>query len=184
MPKLDRRSYEDIVAHTQQLAQTYTLWQPNSDGSPDAGQALIRLFGRMVAGVSDRLNQVPDKNFLAFLDLIGVQRRPPEPARVPVTFYLAAGSTNDALVPAATSIGAELAEGDTEEVLFETEQELVDQIALKLKPTTLQFEDEKVPKAIKNTFGLTTGYSETELQLALKPHQFLHLHHMKVRNVL
>ena len=63
----------------------------------------------------------------------------------------------------------------------ETEQDLIDQIAMKLRPATLQFEDEKVPKAIKNAFGITMGYSDTELQLKLKPHQFLHLHHMKVR---
>ena len=125
MPKIDRRSYEDIVAQTEQLAQEYTDWQPDPEGVGDAGQALIRLFGRMVAVASDRLNQVPDKNFLAFLDLIGVQRRPPEPARAPLTFYLSAGSTQDALVPAGTSINAELAETDTEAVAFETEQELV-----------------------------------------------------------
>jgi hypothetical protein len=65
----------------------------------------------------------------------------------------------------------------------ETEQGLVDAIALKLRPVQLQFEDELVPKAIKNAFGRITNYSETELQLALKPHQFLHLHNMKVREV-
>jgi hypothetical protein len=63
----------------------------------------------------------------------------------------------------------------------ETEQSLIDDIALKLRPVALQFEDEPVPKVIKDVFGRVTNTSETETQLALKPQQFLHLHHMKVR---
>ncbi len=85
--------------------------------------ALIRIFGRMAALVSDRLNRTPEKNFLAFLDLIGSQIQPPQPARVPLTFELAAGSPVDAFVPAQTQVAALLPDG--EEVVFETEQELV-----------------------------------------------------------
>jgi hypothetical protein len=92
--------------------------------SVDAGWALIRIFGRMAALVSDRLNQVPDKNFLAFLDLIGTQLLPPQPAKVPLTFSLAQGSPVDALVPAHTQVAAPPAEGQ-EEVVFETDRELV-----------------------------------------------------------
>ncbi len=91
----------------------------------DAGQALIRIFGRMVTKVSDRLNQVPEKNFLAFLDLIGGQLQPPQPAKVPLTFYLAEASPVGSLVPAYTQISAPPLEGNDEEIIFETEQELM-----------------------------------------------------------
>jgi hypothetical protein len=74
--------------------------------------------------VIQRLNQVPDKNFLAFLDLLGVSRNPPQPARVPLTFTLAQGSVVDAVVPAGTQVAAPPAEGQSEPVLFETEREL------------------------------------------------------------
>jgi hypothetical protein len=121
-PKIDRRSYEDLVRQTTEQAQkNVPSWQPGT--SPDAGVALIRIFGRMAALVSDRLNRIPEKNFLAFLDLIGTQIQPPQPARVPLTFELAAGSPVDAFVPAQTQVAALLPEG--EEVVFETEQELV-----------------------------------------------------------
>lgn len=92
---------------------------------PDAGLALIRIFGRMAALVSDRLNQVPEKNFLAFLNLIGTQILPPQPARVPLTFSLATGAKVDALVPARTQVAAPATEGEKEEVVFETERDFV-----------------------------------------------------------
>ena len=94
---------------------------------PDAGLALIRIFGRLAATVSDRLNQVPEKNFLAFLDLLGTQILPPQPARVPLTFYLASGvpENTTALVPAYTQISAPPAEGEEEEVVFEMESDLL-----------------------------------------------------------
>jgi Baseplate J-like protein len=89
---------------------------------PDAGWGLIRIFARMAALVRDRVNQVPDKNFLAFLDLIGTQLLPPQAARVPLTFYLAEGTTSDIVVPAHTQVAAP---GDPDEVIFETEHDLL-----------------------------------------------------------
>jgi hypothetical protein len=95
--------------------------------SNDAGLALIRIFGRMAATVSDRLNRVSEKNFLAFLDLLGTQILPPQPARVPLTFYLASSvpKNTTALVPAYTTISAPSVEGEEEEVVFETESDLI-----------------------------------------------------------
>src|SRR5215471_10548919 len=94
-PKIDPRSYEEIVQQTSALVRHYTTnWQP-SNSDTDAGAALIRIFGRLVEQVIERLNQAPEKNFLAFLDLIGVQIFPPTPARAPLTFQLAASSPAD-----------------------------------------------------------------------------------------
>jgi Baseplate J-like protein len=99
-------------------------WKPET---ADAGLGLIRIFDRMAATVSDRLNRVPEKNFLAFLDLLGTQILPPQPARVPLTFFLASGvpENTTALVPAYTQISAPPVEGEKEEVLFETETDLI-----------------------------------------------------------
>jgi hypothetical protein len=72
-----------------------------------------------------RLNRVPAKNFLAFLDLIGTQIQPPKAARVPLTFELAKGRTLPTVVPAGTRAAATLTAEETEEILFETEQTLV-----------------------------------------------------------
>lgn len=102
------------------------LSRVNVKVTPDAGWALIRLFSRLAVLVRDRLNQVPEKNFLAFLDLIGAQVLPPQAARVPLTFYLAEGTSTDVLVPAQTPVAAP---AEPEEVVFETEHSLLATIA-------------------------------------------------------
>ncbi|MFM6367393.1 MAG: hypothetical protein ACKPGN_04005, partial [Dolichospermum sp.] len=104
-PKIDQRTYEQIVQETEAFVQEFTSsleqgWKAPPLGQMDVGRALIRIFGRMVTKISDLLNQVPEKNFLAFLDLIGGQLQPPQPAKVPLTFYLAAASPVGAFVPA------------------------------------------------------------------------------------
>ena len=98
----------------------------------DAGKALIRIFGKMITTVGDRLNRVPEKNFLSFLDLIGAQLKPPEAAKVPVTFQLAEGTKSDAFVPENTPVAAPPSENQAEEIVFETDRPLV------LTPAQLQ----------------------------------------------
>ncbi|MCA9976525.1 MAG: hypothetical protein KC413_12270, partial [Anaerolineales bacterium] len=122
-PKIDPRSYEEIVAETEALVQQLTSWQPGTE--VDAGGALIRIFGRFAEIIKDRLNQVPEKSFLSFLNLIGADLTPAQSARVPLTFQLAANSPVDAYVPAGTQVAATLDENEEEEVVFETERDLL-----------------------------------------------------------
>ena len=119
-PKIDQRTYEEIFEQTEKLAQQFTHWKPAIEKA-DAGGALIRIFARMVNLIGNRLNQVPEKNFLAFLDLIGGQIKLPLAAKVPLSFYLAEGSPVEGLVPARTQISAPPAEGSDEEIVFETD---------------------------------------------------------------
>jgi len=123
-PPIDTRSIQAIAARTAELATAYAAWQPASDGR-DSGQALIRIFARMVETIILRLNQVPQNNLLAFLELIGTRLLPPQPARVPLTFTLATGSRSDALVPARTQVLAMPLAGESEPLTFETESDLV-----------------------------------------------------------
>jgi len=121
-PKIDQRNYLDIVKQTQSLAKEYT---EKDYTKPDVSSALMRIFSRMATVVSDRLNRIPDRNLLAFLNLIGTQLTPPQPARVPLTFSLAEGSRVDVLVPSQTQVSAVPLVGEKEEIVFETEQDLV-----------------------------------------------------------
>ncbi|CAG1003522.1 hypothetical protein MYXO_03214 [Myxococcaceae bacterium] len=121
-PLIDKRSFDELVARTEHFLQRYTDWRPGANG--EFGAALVRVFAHLTGVAIDRLNRMPDKNFLAFLDLIGVELLPPQPARVPLTFHLAAGSASEPRVPARTRVAATLAEGETEPCVFETEREL------------------------------------------------------------
>lgn len=58
---------------------------------------------------------MPEKNFIAFLELLGVKLLPPLPARVPLCFALATGTKEQVLIPERTQAAAG-------EVIFETER--------------------------------------------------------------
>ena len=52
-----------------------------TDHNPsDLGITLIELFAWLAEGVIYRLNRVPEKNYVAFLNLLGITRDPPTPA--------------------------------------------------------------------------------------------------------
>src|SRR5688572_8428698 len=131
-PPIDTRTATDIARQVKALLKVYAPAYKglgnDSAGAlvPDPlGAALIGIFGRLTELVIQRLNRVPDKNFLAFLDLLGASQLPPQPARVPLTFQLAAGSVVPAVVPAGTQAAAPPAKGEKDPVVFETEREMV-----------------------------------------------------------
>jgi hypothetical protein len=113
---------DDPVEVTRQYLQVYSDWRPASVAGTahDFGDGLVRLFGHLAQLVVDRLNQMPEKNFRTFLDLIGIVQEPSEPARAPVTFTLSPGTAIGALVPAGTRLSAA---GDGS-ALYETEEDL------------------------------------------------------------
>jgi hypothetical protein len=123
-PPIDRRSYADVVAQTTLLARKYSGWQPRADKQPDPGLALVGVFGHFAELVIERLNQAPDKHYLAFLNLIGAEPLPPRPARVPLTFHLATSAAVEAVVPAGIRAAAPPLAGEQDEVVFETERPL------------------------------------------------------------
>lgn len=123
-PRIDPRTAPEIAGQLQYFLEKYTGGK-QFDLKKGAGAALINIFARYAELIIERLNKAPEKNFLAFLDLLGVSPRPPQPARVPLTFTLAEGSAVDTIVPAGTQVAAATAEGEPEPVIFETESELV-----------------------------------------------------------
>jgi baseplate J-like protein len=82
--------------------------------------ALTRIFARYWEIVTARLNQALDKNFLAYLDAVGVSPIPPRAATVPLTFTPVANAPPGSQVPARTQVAAGASEGETEPVVFET----------------------------------------------------------------
>jgi hypothetical protein len=133
-PRIDSRTSDEIVRQTLELLKAYIAdwssfdpvngWSAFDPGK-GASHALLNIFGRFSELIIERLNHVPEKNLLAFLDMIGASLLPPEPARVPLTFSLVNGSIVDGLVPAGTQVAAVPAEGEAAPVVFETEDELI-----------------------------------------------------------
>ena len=126
-PPIDTRTAAQIETAVTTLLREYYLkgYGPAWNGTNDRlGSTLIKIFARFAEIVIERLNQVPEKNFIAFLDLLGASRLPPQPARAQLTFALADGATGDGLVPAGTQVSG-TATGGGPPVVFETEHDLV-----------------------------------------------------------
>ena len=88
-PDLDDRRYDDIVREARALIPQYCPEWTNL-GDADPGMTLVQLFAWMTEMMIYRINRVPDKTYIHFLNFIGEERRQAKPARVPVTFQLRA----------------------------------------------------------------------------------------------
>ncbi len=84
-PNLDDRSFDDIVQEAVRLIPQYTPEWTNHNPA-DPGITLIELFAWMTEMTLYRLNRVPEKNFLAFLELMGISLTSPQPARAVLQF--------------------------------------------------------------------------------------------------
>lgn len=99
-PHLDDRRFQGLVDEAKRrVQQRCPEWSDHNVSDP--GVTLIEAFAAMVDQLVYRVNRVPEKNYLTFLDLIGVQLHPPTAARTEVTFRLSApGPTRWWYVPA------------------------------------------------------------------------------------
>jgi hypothetical protein len=127
-PQVDTRSAQDISRQLRKLLAGYApQWAEDGaveNATASLSTAIVGIFSRFSEIVIQRLNKTPEKNLLAYLDMLGLSILPPEPARVPLTFFLTSGSLTDAVVPAETQVAAKPAEGEAEPIVFETEREL------------------------------------------------------------
>jgi hypothetical protein len=84
------------------------------------GRALGLIGARYVQAIIQRLNQTPEKNKLAFLDLLGLELVAAQAARVPLIFQLSEQAT-DSRAPARTQVAAPPPPDSTQQIVFETE---------------------------------------------------------------
>jgi hypothetical protein len=127
-PNLDDRTWDDLVRQARDLIPRY-MPQWTDHNPSDLGITLIELFAFLVEGLTYRLNQVPERNYIAFLNLLGITRDPETPAKVYLTFIAQPGRKVE--VPEGTQAQTEGSETESP-VVFETDRALtVLPIALK-----------------------------------------------------
>jgi hypothetical protein len=100
-PNLDDRRYADIVREARSLIPQYTPAWTNL-GDADPGMTLVQLFAWMTEMTIFRLNRVPDKTYVHFLNFIGEERREAKPAAVPLTFFIRSESKDVVELPSYT----------------------------------------------------------------------------------
>jgi predicted phage baseplate assembly protein len=88
-PNLDDRRFQDLVDDARRLVQRRCPeWTDHNVSDP--GITLIETFAYLVDQVLYRLNRVPERSYVTFLELMGVELFAPSAARAPVTFWLTA----------------------------------------------------------------------------------------------
>ena len=120
-PAVDGRRVESFFQELRRFAPNYTP-DLNLSDEQGAGVALMRIFAQLAEIVAVRLDQAPQKHFVAFLDKLGITLLPSRAARAAVTFRLAAGLEEEVRVPSGTRVTAP---GKEDEIPFETTGELV-----------------------------------------------------------
>lgn len=84
-PNLDDRTFAQLVDEARaRIRATAPEWTDLSPGDP--GIVLLELFAYLTESLLYRVNRLPDKAYMEFLNLMGVQLYPPAAARVTLRF--------------------------------------------------------------------------------------------------
>jgi predicted phage baseplate assembly protein len=129
-PNLDDRRFQELVDEAKRMVmQRCPEWTDHNVSDP--GVTLIETFAYMTDLLLYRLNRVPDRLYVKFLDLIGLRLFPPTAARTDVTFWLSTPAEGPLVIPVGTNV-ATLRSEQEEPVIFSTVE------ALSIQSCTLQ----------------------------------------------
>lgn len=141
VPRIDNRRYDDIITEVRTRIARYTpewkpVWTDVNDSDP--GITLAQVFAWLTEMLIYRLGRVPELNYLKFLQLLGIELNPAEPAMTEITFPVLDSHTEPyVMVRPRTQVAAESDEGEGL-IIFETERSLV---ALAAQLTSVQVFD-------------------------------------------
>jgi len=125
LPKsdLDDRTFNDLVQECLLRIPRYCPeWTNHNPGDP--GVTMIELFAWLTDQMLLRFNQVPRRNYVLFLELLGIRLLPPTPAKTDLTFYLSQAQPNPIAISAHTEVATVRTETEAA-VVFTTDAELV-----------------------------------------------------------
>lgn len=121
-PNLDDRTFQGLVDDARRLVRLRCPeWSDHNISDP--GITLIETFAMMVEQLIYRLNRVPDRHYIKFLDLLGLQLRPPGAAQAEVTFWLSAPQPQPVAVRAETEVSTDRTDVE-EPIVFSTNEQL------------------------------------------------------------
>ncbi|HEY0606881.1 MAG TPA: putative baseplate assembly protein [Herpetosiphonaceae bacterium] len=116
-PELDDRTFEQLVELARLRIPRYTReWTDFNDSDP--GMTLVQLFAWLSEMLLHKLNQVPDRNYIKFLQLLNLELEPARPARAYLTFTPQQPLDPISIAPG-TQVGAQPPNGG-DMLIFET----------------------------------------------------------------
>lgn len=120
-PHLDDRSFQELVDEAKRRITDHCPEWTNHNVS-DPGVALIELFAYMTEQTLFRLNQVPDRMYTQFLNMVGIEPFPARSARTLLTFGIAPRA-EEVRIPASTEVATR--SDAAGQVIFVTDDELL-----------------------------------------------------------
>ncbi|SIT58623.1 conserved hypothetical protein [Mesorhizobium prunaredense] len=104
-PDLDDRRFADLVTEIRTLIPRYAPeWTDHNDSDP--GMAIAKLFAWTTELTLWRLNQVPERAYIKFLQMVGIERRPASASRTEISFAPARTDVPEMFVPQGTQVAA------------------------------------------------------------------------------
>ncbi|MCR4745450.1 MAG: hypothetical protein K5894_09515 [Lachnospiraceae bacterium] len=117
---LDNRKEEDILREVKKLANSYLPeWRYEVDDREDPGAVLVKIFAEMYGGILDRLNEVPERFYYEYLNILGVEESQPVAAEGLVYFGVPELVEDLVRVPENTLL---YINNDDEHIVYETTQ--------------------------------------------------------------
>ena len=119
VPNLDDRTFTDLVlAARERVTRSCPEWTDLSVHDP--GLALVEVFAYLTETMLYRLNRLPEKAYVEFLNLLGVVRHPPAAAWVDLTFTRTGTDTTERIAVSAGTRVAAARGADPQPVVFAT----------------------------------------------------------------
>lgn len=128
IPVIDDRRFDDIMAEVKTRIARYTpewspVWTDFNDSDP--GITMVQLFAWLADLLLYRMGRVPEMNYIKFLELLGIELNPAQPALAEITFPVQDTFTDPyVIVPERTQVAATSTDGSAP-VIFETQRALI-----------------------------------------------------------
>jgi predicted phage baseplate assembly protein len=126
LPQIDDRRYDDIVGEIRtRIARYAPEWRPGESAwtdvnDNDPGITLAQVMAWLAEMLLYRMNKVPALNYIKFLQLIGIELQPAEPAQAELSFAVVEKHAKSlVLVPERTQVSADPGDGGPP-LIFET----------------------------------------------------------------
>jgi hypothetical protein len=118
-PNLDDRDFRQLVEEARRrIAQSCPAWTDLSPGDP--GMVLLELFAYLTETMIYRLNRVPDKMYITFLQLIGIRLQPPAAASTTLVFSRTRAEDQPIQIPRGTRVTLSRAGSASDALVFTT----------------------------------------------------------------
>jgi predicted phage baseplate assembly protein len=123
LPPIDNRRYDEIMTEVRTRVARYApewVWTDVNDSDP--GMTLAQIFAWLTEQLIFRMGRVPEQNYIKFLNLLGIELRPAEPALAEITFPMLPGATAPVvIVPPLMQVAADAEDGGPP-IVFETDR--------------------------------------------------------------